>query len=91
VAWPITTINKDVTWICDITTGGYDSQATEITVLLIPKTYTPPIVLGYSVLPPELDENAVAKVITMHLNLLKLFGSSLYKKPSRIPAAVAAG
>ena len=35
---PVTRINCDGTWNCDITTGGIDSQATEVAAFLIPLT-----------------------------------------------------
>jgi hypothetical protein len=64
---PTTPINKDGTWHCNITTGGNDSEATEVVSYLIPKTYIPQIILGKSKLPQELDKNAVANItITRH-------------------------
>jgi|GEM_PF-826124 len=41
-AQPVTKINIDGTWVCDVTTGGIDEQATEFKVFLIPADYTPP-------------------------------------------------
>lgn len=60
---PLTTIQPDGSWICDITTGGIDEQATEIIAFLVPNGYNPPLISGDSTLPPELDENALAKII----------------------------
>ena len=57
---PKTIINKDGGWVCDITTGGQDSQATKMAAYLIPNGYSPPILLGEPVLPIELGQNAVA-------------------------------
>lgn len=41
-ASPVTKINPDGSWICDVTTGGSDQTATKFHVFLIPKDYTPP-------------------------------------------------
>jgi exo-beta-1,3-glucanase (GH17 family) len=41
-AQPVTKINTDGTWVCDVTTGGSDASATEFAALLIPIDYTPP-------------------------------------------------
>jgi hypothetical protein len=58
---PITEINNDGTWECDITSGGIDEQATEIVAYLIKKDYSPPILNGSSGIPDELERNSVAK------------------------------
>jgi exo-beta-1,3-glucanase (GH17 family) len=60
---PVTIINCDGSWTCDITTGGYDSQADQIAAYLIPTTYNPPLATGQATLPAELDQNAVVKVV----------------------------
>ncbi|MFW6110287.1 MAG: hypothetical protein ACOC6Q_02580 [Patescibacteria group bacterium] len=59
---PVTSIAPDGNWVCDITTGGEDNEATEITAFLIPLDYDPPLMSGGSTLPTELDTNALAKV-----------------------------
>lgn len=59
---PLTIINCDGSWICDITTGGIDHQANTIAAYLLPFGYTPPSVSGQSSLPAELEQNSVAKV-----------------------------
>ncbi len=41
-ASPVTRINVDGTWICDVTTGGYDTQATEYRAILTVAGYDPP-------------------------------------------------
>ncbi len=41
-ASPVSRINVDGSWICDVTTGGYDTQATEYKAFLIPADYAPP-------------------------------------------------
>jgi exo-beta-1,3-glucanase (GH17 family) len=61
-ATPLTTINPDGSWTCDITTGGYDQEATEIAAYLVPNGYNPPSLGGDSSLPAELAQNAVAVV-----------------------------
>lgn len=60
-ATPLTLILPDGSWVCDITTGGSDTLATEIAAFLIPNSYTPPMVLNATVLPAELGNNAVAQ------------------------------
>ena len=57
---PVTPIACDGSWICDITTGGEDAQATDIAAFLIPLTYTPPAATWDGVLPAELYVNSVA-------------------------------
>lgn len=61
-AWPLTIIEPDGSWVCDIVTGGIDEQATEIAAFLLPRGYDPPLMSGQSVLPPELNGNALAWV-----------------------------
>jgi exo-beta-1,3-glucanase (GH17 family) len=57
---PLTQINCDGTWTCDITTGGNDHLANTIAAYLVPNGYDPPSAGGESTLPPELMENSVA-------------------------------
>jgi exo-beta-1,3-glucanase (GH17 family) len=59
---PLTTISCDGSWTCDITTGGIDEQATRIAAYVVPIGYSPPLMSGEATLPPELEDNAVAKV-----------------------------
>jgi hypothetical protein len=59
---PLTSINCDGTWTCDITTGGYDQQANTIAAYLLPNGYDPPLARGDSALPPALIENSAAYV-----------------------------
>lgn len=61
---PLTTIQNDGSWTCDITTGGIDETATKIAAFLIPNGYNPPLLSGSSSLPSELDQNSFAKVET---------------------------
>jgi exo-beta-1,3-glucanase (GH17 family) len=57
---PLTSINPNGSWICDITTGGSDQTATEIAAYLFKAGYNPPQCNGQSTLPPELEQNANA-------------------------------
>lgn len=41
-AYPLTTIQQDCTWQCEIVTGGYDEFATEIAAYLLPAGIDPP-------------------------------------------------
>ena len=56
---PVTTIEDDGSWNCDIVTGGVDEEATEVRAYLIPLSYDPPSTGGDSSLPAELEQNAV--------------------------------
>lgn len=60
---PLTTIRPDGTWTCDITTGGADPYATMVAAYLVAQSYSPPLLGGAAVLPPALEENALASVI----------------------------
>ncbi|OGY25961.1 MAG: hypothetical protein A2Z24_02480 [Candidatus Woykebacteria bacterium RBG_16_44_10] len=57
-AWPLTDINPDGSWVCDITTGGVDEEATKIAAFLVPNGYAPP-----EDEPDLIGDNAVAEVI----------------------------
>lgn len=59
---PLTPIQDDGSWICDITTGGNDQDATEIAAYCVKNGYNPPEMSGQCALPEELDEDSVAKV-----------------------------
>lgn len=39
---PLTIIQADGAWVCDVTTGGIDETATEISAYLVHATYNPP-------------------------------------------------
>ena len=60
-ASPVTNIELDGSWECDITTGGSDQNATKVAAFLIPKTFAPPQMAGGPTLPSTLDQNAVAR------------------------------
>jgi C1A family cysteine protease len=53
---PLTAINNDGTWRCDITTGGKDHLATKIAAFLIPVDGEVPIVQDSKTLPEALDK-----------------------------------
>jgi len=51
---PLTPINPDGSWSCEIVTGGDDQNAQQVSAFLIPRNYSPPKVQQQSALPPEL-------------------------------------
>ena len=59
-AEPLTSIQSDGSWACDITTGGSDPLATKIATFLVPNGYTPPLLSGQQEIPAEVYQNAVA-------------------------------
>lgn len=59
---PSTSIKSDLTWVCDITTGGNDSQASQIAAFLIQNSFNPPALSGGG-LPQALYDNSVANVL----------------------------
>ena len=59
---PLTDIQTNGGWTCDITTGGNDPTATRIAAFLIPSTNSPPIVNGANVLPAQLEQLSVAEL-----------------------------
>ncbi|MDP2874161.1 MAG: hypothetical protein Q8N84_02625 [bacterium] len=61
-AWPLTDIQSDGSWSCNIGTGGSDELATKIAAFLVPTGYQPPLAGGEQTLPAELYANAVAYV-----------------------------
>jgi len=58
---PLTTINKNGSWSCYITTGGVDEKADTIIAYLVTNGYSPPLAYG-GALPPGIEQNSVAKV-----------------------------
>ena len=60
--YPLTPINNDGTWTCDITTGGIDQNATKIAAFLVPNGYDPPLMFGGQTLSSELYQHSVAHV-----------------------------
>lgn len=59
---PLTIINCDGRWTADITTGGFDQNATKIKAFLVPHGFKPPLVGGARELPAVLDSVAIAQV-----------------------------
>jgi hypothetical protein len=57
---PLTTIQPDGTWMCDVTTGGSDPQATQLAAFLLPAGYDPPPMFGQGVFPTDLWSHAEA-------------------------------
>ena len=43
---PLTLVQQDLSWECNVTTGGIDQTATEFAAFLVDANYNPPIVLG---------------------------------------------
>jgi hypothetical protein len=60
---PLTNIESDSLFECDITTGGYDSSATKIAAFLVRSGYSPPLCGNKSQLPEDIFDNAVDYVI----------------------------
>lgn len=57
---PLTTINSDGSWSCNVTTGGNDQLATKFAAFLVPNGYNPPLMAGGTSFPEELFIKAVA-------------------------------
>jgi len=51
---PLTQINNNGKWVCDITTKGGDHKAKQIAAFLVPNDYKIPILNGSDILPKEL-------------------------------------
>lgn len=75
----LTVINEDGSWICDITTGGMDQNATKISAFLVPNGYSPPLMDGKQTLPTELYENSVAYVEVEREAVIRTIIFSEYK------------
>jgi exo-beta-1,3-glucanase (GH17 family) len=58
---PVTSIRPDGRWTADVTTGGIDHLAIGLVAYLIPRTYSPPVLLGARTLPAALEQVALAK------------------------------
>jgi len=61
-SYPLTVINPDGTWVCDITTGGQDDQATEVLAFLVKASYSPPISGGGALDIINLTANSIAQI-----------------------------
>ncbi len=66
-ASPLTNIADDGTWNCSITTGGNDEAADKLAAFLIPNGYTPPIALGWALLPEALYQNSLDYLVIARL------------------------
>jgi len=60
---PLTTIDEDGVFVCNVTTGGLDENATRFAAYVVPNAYTPPAMYGSCSLPQELEDTAVAKAV----------------------------
>jgi YVTN family beta-propeller protein len=86
---PLTVIEDDGTWTCDITTGGVGQTATQITAFLVPNGYDPPLMAGDQALPAKLFENAVAHVMVQQQaphRTIEFSGYTWNVKASETPA-----
>jgi hypothetical protein len=91
---PLTPIQDDGTWICDITTGGNDQFATQIATFLLPNGYNPPNLSGEQALPTELFERSFAHLIIDRspvLSTITFSGLTWSVKKSDIPAGPGPG
>lgn len=59
-ATPLTGINYDGRWACDVITGGVDSEFTEVAAYLVPQGYSPPLASGGQLPDSELRQHALA-------------------------------
>jgi len=64
----LTLIQPDGSWTTDITTGGADASATEITALLVGTNYAEPCVMGPPALPANVTTQAVAAATVERVN-----------------------
>lgn len=63
-ASPVTTIDGEGNWLCDIVTGGSDIRATEIRAYLVRAGYVPPLA-PQDGLPPDPPSDDVLAVTTV--------------------------
>jgi hypothetical protein len=64
----LTLIQPDGSWTADITTGGADEFATQITALLVGTNYAEPCVMGAPALPASVTAQAVAAATVERVN-----------------------
>lgn len=62
-AAPLTTIQPDGTWSADITTGGVDSNATQIAAYLVPASFSQPCVTNAFCIPAAVSQQAIASTL----------------------------
>jgi hypothetical protein len=85
-AQPLTPIESDSTWTCDITTGGSDIYATKIHAFLLPNGVDPPLVDGDAALPETLYTISVANVYTIRIpKAISFSGYEWWVKASMTP------
>lgn len=60
---PLTALESEGSWECDVTTGSGDLRATRFAAFLVPDSYTPPIASGSVGLPGDIYSNAVDYVV----------------------------
>ncbi len=88
-AAPLTPINSDGSWSCDLTTGGTDQLATEYAAFLVPNGYNPPLMSGGQTLPAELYQNSVGYVFAHRqavYRTIEFSGRTWKVKASETPA-----
>lgn len=76
---PLTSIQNDGSWACNITTGSNDPCATSIAAFLIPASYSPPLLAGQPELPAELDQNALHKILRVRAPAARTLSFSGYE------------
>lgn len=59
---PLSVLNDDGVFECDITTGGFDTQASEVAAFVVPHDFSPPLLSGHREIPASLEEDSVASV-----------------------------
>ncbi|MGA1869872.1 MAG: hypothetical protein ACMUJM_15160 [bacterium] len=59
---PLITVNEDLTWSCDITTGGNDQDATHIEAFIVPNEWPPVTLGGETAIPQEVYDSALTFV-----------------------------
>lgn len=57
---PLSPVQADGAWSCDVVTGGTDAFATQYAAFLVPATSSVPLAAGWSELPASLETNALA-------------------------------
>jgi exo-beta-1,3-glucanase (GH17 family)/fibronectin type 3 domain-containing protein len=60
-ASPTVAVNPDGTFVVDITTGAFDTQATVIDAFLVPADYVPPEARGAATVPADVIQKAIAR------------------------------
>jgi len=63
---PVTTINSDGSWECNISDGGFGDMATEIDAFLLPAGFSVPITEGIENVNNDIKDNALACNSVVH-------------------------